>query len=128
MDSRQELTGATEEWAAAFSRGDLDALGNMYGQDAVVWGTSSSTMRKDPAAIREYYAQLRKAFPETKVKITDMSIRVYGDVAVNSGVLTIQRGTRDSGLNATPARFSMMYVARGGKWLIVDHHLSLAVP
>ena len=127
-DSRQELAAATEQWAAAFSKGDLAALTSMYGKDAVVWGTSSSTMRKDPPAIREYYAQLLKAFPETKVSIGEMSIRVYGDSGINSGLLTIHRASRDGGLSATPARFSMMYVRRDGKWLIVDHHSSLATP
>jgi uncharacterized protein (TIGR02246 family) len=125
IDSKQEVAAVTEQWATAFSKGDVDALTSMYSQDAVIWGISSSSMRTDPSAIREYYARLLKTFPGTRVTVREMNIRVYGDSAVNSGLLTIHRVSHDAGSKATPTRFSMVYVRRTGRWLIVDHHSSV---
>src|SRR5262245_350806 len=55
---RADPPTVAEQWAAAFSKGDLDALTSLYDDDARLWGTSSSQLRKGPRAIREYYAQL----------------------------------------------------------------------
>jgi uncharacterized protein (TIGR02246 family) len=114
-----------EQWAAAFSKGDLDALVGLYDDDARLWGTSASQMRKGPLAIRQYYAQLLKAFPGMKVSLAETSSRVYGDAGVNSGSYTMRRVLHDGRVNVTAARFTMVYVRRGEKWLIVDHHSSL---
>jgi len=120
-----EPPSVAEQWAAAFSKGDLDALMSLYGEDALMWGTSASKMRKGSSAIREYYAQLLKAFPGIRVSLGETSPRRYGDAGVNSGSYTMRRVSNDGRVNVTSARFTMIYVRRGGKWLIVDHHSSL---
>jgi uncharacterized protein (TIGR02246 family) len=123
---RAEPPTVAEQWAAAFSKGDLDALMSLYDDDARLWGTSSSQLRQGPRAIREYYAQLLKAFPGTRVSLGETSPRLYGDAGVNSGSYTMRRVTNGGKVIVTSARFTMTYVRRGGKWLIVDQHTSLA--
>ena len=120
-----EPPSIAEQWAAAFSKGDLDALMSLYDEDARMWGTSASRIRKGSSAIRQYYAQLLKAFPGIRVSLGETSPRVYGDAGVNSGSYTMRRVLHDGRVNVTSARFTMIYVRRGGKWLIVDHHSSL---
>lgn len=115
-----------EQWAAAFTKGDLDALMSLYDDDAQMWGTSSSQMRKGTRAIRQYYAQLLKAFPGTRITLRENSPRLYGDAGVNSGSYTMRRVAADGKVVVTSARFTMTYVRRDGKWLIVDQHSSLA--
>ena len=110
----------------AFSKGDLDALMNLYDEDALMWGTSSSGIRKGAKAIRQYYAQLLKAFPRTRVSLQETNPRRYGDTGVNSGSYTMRRTASDGRVGVTSARFTMTYVRRGDKWLIVDHHSSPA--
>jgi uncharacterized protein (TIGR02246 family) len=123
---KEEPPLVAEQWAAAFSRGDLDALVSLYDEDALMWGTSSSTMRRGAAAIRQYYAQLLRAFPGTRISLGKTSPRRYGDTGVSSGSYTVRRVSSDGKSRVTLARFTMTYVKREGKWLIVDHHLSLA--
>ena len=53
-------------------------------------------------------------------------IRVYGDVAINTGAYTFSEMRDDKPL-VRPARFSFVFRKRDGRWLIVDHHSS-AVP
>jgi len=115
-----------EQWAAAFTRGDLDALMSLYDEDAQMWGTSSSQIRKGARAIRQYYAQLLKAFPGTRITLRETNPRRYGDAGVNSGSYTMRRAAANGKVVVTSARFTMMYVRRGGKWLIVEQHSSLA--
>jgi uncharacterized protein (TIGR02246 family) len=122
---RAEPPAVAEQWAAAFTKGDLDALMNLYDDDALMWGTSASKMRKGASAIRQYYAQLLEAFPGIRVALEETSPRVYGDAGVNSGSYTMRRVLHDGRVNVTSARFTMIYVRRGGRWLIVDHHSSL---
>jgi uncharacterized protein (TIGR02246 family) len=123
---KEEPQLMAERWAAAFSRGDLDALMSLYDEDALMWGTSSSTMRRGAVAIRQYYAQLLRAFPGTRISLGATSPRLYGDTGVNSGSYTVRRVSGDGKPRVTLARFTMTYVRRDGKWLIVDHHSSLA--
>ena len=115
-----------EQWAAAFTRGDIDALMSLYSDDAQMWGTSSSQIRKGARAIREYYAQLLKAFPGTRITLRETNPRLYGAAGVNSGSYTMRRVAADGKVVVTSARFTMTYVRRDGKWLIVDQHSSLA--
>jgi uncharacterized protein (TIGR02246 family) len=123
---KEELPAVAEQWAAAFSKGDLEALMSLYDEDARLWGTSSSRMRKGSRAIREYYAQVLQAFPGTRVALGETSPRWYGDAGVNSGSYTLRRVSSNGKVVVTSARFTMTYVRRGGKWLIVDQHSSLA--
>jgi uncharacterized protein (TIGR02246 family) len=115
-----------EDWAAAFSKGDLDALMSLYDDDARLWGTSSSQLRKGAREIRVYYAQLLKAFPGARITLRETSPRHYGDAGVSSGAYTMRRVASDGKVVVTSVRFTMTYVLRGGKWLIVDQHSSLA--
>jgi len=99
---------------------------SLYDDDARLWGTSSSQLRKGARAIRQYYAQLLKAFPGTRVSLRETNPRLYGDAGVNSGLYTMRRVAADGKVVVTSARFTMTYVRRDGRWLIVDQHSSLA--
>jgi len=121
-----EPPGVAEQWAAAFSKGDLDALMSLYDDDALIWGTSSSQMRKGARAIRQYYAQLMQAFPGTRIALRETNPRRFGDAGVDSGLYTMRRVTGSGKVIVTSARFTMTYVWRDGKWRIVDQHSSLA--
>ena len=114
------------QWAAAFDRGDLDALMSLYDDEALLWGTSSSTLRRGTVQIRQYYAQILKAFPGTRIALGEATPRIYGETGVSSGSYTVRRVAGDGKARVTHARFTMTYVKRGSKWLIVDHHSSLA--
>jgi uncharacterized protein (TIGR02246 family) len=125
VEPKPDPPAVAEAWAAAFSKGDLEALMSLYDEDALMWGTSASQMRKGSAAIRQYYAQLLQAFPGIRVTLGEASPRVYGETGVNSGAYTLRRVSKGGRVVVTPARFTMVYVWRRGRWLIVDHHSSL---
>jgi hypothetical protein len=105
---------------------DLERVVALYDSEAVLWGTRSPTLRDNPATIREYFNILRTVPVSYKAVLGEQRIRIYGDIANNSGTYTFSE-TRDGKEIIRPARFSFVLVNRSGRWLIVDHHSS-AVP
>jgi len=124
--SKQQIAALTQEWAAGMSAHDTDRVVSLYDPDAVLWGTRSPTIRTTPEKVREYFGLLKTVPPDYKGVIVEQNIRVYGDVAVNSGSYTFSE-TRDGKPLVRPARFSMVYRYHDGRWHIIDHHSS-AVP
>jgi uncharacterized protein (TIGR02246 family) len=120
-----EVCAATKAWADAFNTRDPGRVLALYEADAVLWGTTSPTLRNTPATRREYFATMPQR-PNLRVTIGEQHVRVFGNVAVNSGTYTFANH-QDGEVTSNPARFSFTYVLRNGHWMIVDHHSS-AVP
>jgi hypothetical protein len=105
---------------------DVERVVALYDAEAVLWGTQSPTFRDTPTARREYFDVLRTVPPSYKAVLGEQRIRIYGDIAINTGTYTFSV-VRDGEEVPRPARFSFVYRNSGGRWLIVDHHSS-AVP
>lgn len=123
---RGEIAAATQAWIDAMSSHDAQRVLALYDPEAVLWGTRSPTLRDNPAAVGEYFNILRTVPPSYKAVIGEQHVRVYGDIAINTGTYTFSE-VRDGKEIIRPARFSFVYRNRDGRWLIVDHHSS-AVP
>jgi uncharacterized protein (TIGR02246 family) len=118
----KEVLAATDAWRAAYDSRDPARIAAMYGQGAVFWGTTMKTVATTPEAIKEYFKDAA-ARPDARVAFTDQHVRVYGDVAFNSGAYTFtdKREGRDI---ANPSRFSMVFKRQGAAWVLVHHHSS----
>jgi uncharacterized protein (TIGR02246 family) len=117
-----QVTAATAAWRAAYDSRDPARITAMYDSDAVFWGTTAKTVAANPAAVAEYFKDAPKS-PSARVTFGEQHIRVYGDVAVNTGYYTFSN-VRDGQPVSAPARFTMVFRNRDGKWLIVAHHSS----
>lgn len=124
--TRGEIATATQDWIDAMSSHDAQRVMALYDTQAVLWGTRSPTLRDTPAAVRDYFNILSTVPSSYKVVLGEQRIRVYGDIAVNTGTYTFSE-VRDGKEIVRPARFSFVYRNQNGRWLIVDHHSS-AVP
>ncbi len=123
---KEEVASATQAWIDAMTSHDIERVLALYDSEAVLWGTRSPKLRDNPAAVREYFNILRKVPPSYKAVLGEQRIRIYGDIAINTGTYTFSE-VRDGKEIVRPARYSFVYINRGGRWLIVDHHSS-AVP
>ncbi len=123
---KEDVAAATQAWIDAMSSHDAERVVALYDSEAVLWGTRSPTLRDNPAAVRDYFNILRTVPPSYKAVLGVQRIRVYGDIAINTGTYTFSE-VRDGKQITRPARFSFVYRNSGGRWLIVDHHSS-AVP
>ena len=123
---KEDVGAATQAWIDAMNSHNAERVVALYDPEAVLWGTRSPTLRDTPATVRDYFSILRTVDPSYKAVIGEQRIRVYGDMAINSGTYTFSED-RDGKPTSRPARFSFVYRNRDGRWLIVDHHSS-AVP
>ncbi|HET7262786.1 MAG TPA: SgcJ/EcaC family oxidoreductase [Casimicrobiaceae bacterium] len=124
--ARDDVAAAAQAWADAMNRHDAKQVAALYDQEAVLWGTRSPTLRDTPAAVGGYFKLLDTVPPSYKVVIDEQKIRVYGDIAIDTGRYTFSELHDDKPV-IRPSRFSIVFLNRGGHWLIVDHHSS-AVP
>src|SRR5947199_10345222 len=119
---KEDVSAATQAWADAVNGKDVERILAVYDAEAVLWGTVSPTLRDSPAAIREYFTP-GATRPNSKVALREQRVRVYGNIAINTGYYTFS-DIRDRQPVTTPARFSFGYRQRDGRWLILDHHSS----
>jgi uncharacterized protein (TIGR02246 family) len=124
---KDEVAASTQKWADAFSRDTPDEIVAMYDKEAVLWGTSSPVRRDGPEQIRAYFVSAFERLRDRKVTIGDQLIRVYNDIAINTGYYTF-RSTVNGEIKESPARFSFVFRKRNGRWVIVDHHSSAMPP
>ena len=125
-DPKEDVAAATRAWIGAMTSHDIEQVVALYDPEAVLWGTRSPTLRDTPATVRDYFNILRTVPPSYKAVLGEQRIRIYGDIAINTGTYTFSE-IRDGKEITRPARFSFVYRNRGRRWLIVDHHSS-AIP
>ena len=124
---REDIESATRAWAEAMTRHDIEQVYALYDPEAVLWGTRSPTIRATPAKVRDYFNILKTVPASYKVLLGEQNVRVYGDMAINTGSYTFSQLDNDKEV-LRPSRFSFVYRKNNaGRWLIVDHHSS-AVP
>jgi uncharacterized protein (TIGR02246 family) len=127
--AKEQVAAATRAWIDAMGSHDQERVLALYDPEAVLWGTTSPTIRDNPVSLREYFNFLRTAPSYYRGVLGEQRIRVYGDLAINSGTYTFIGPALDAAGKpiSRPGRFSFVYRNRDGRWLIVDHHSS-AVP
>lgn len=121
--AKEEVAAAGAKWAAIFVDDNPDSILALYDDEGVLWGTLSPTVLVGKQAIRGYFERAFKALPGHKVAFGDQHVRVYGDIAINTGYYTFSY-VKDGEAKSLPARYSFVYRKRDGSWLIVDHHSS----
>jgi uncharacterized protein (TIGR02246 family) len=123
---KEDVAAATHAWVEAFASHDPSRITALYAPDAIFWGTASPTIRDTPELIREYFENLQNR-PTVRIEIDEQHIRVYGDVAIDSGRYTVHE-VKAGQPTVRPLRFSFVYRRQEGRWLIVDHHSSALPP
>jgi uncharacterized protein (TIGR02246 family) len=120
--AKDEIGAATAAWIDAFNSRDPARLTSLYDPEAVLIGTSARQPAAGSAAIAAYFRDAPKR-PMDRVALGEHTVRVYGDVAIDSGLYNFFQ-VSDGKAAVTPARYTFVYRKRDGKWLIVEHHSS----
>lgn len=120
---RAAVLATTQAWIAAFNTRDAARIAALYAPDAVFWGTVSKSIRTTPAEVLEYFEDSSRRRPKLRMELVDAHVRVFGDVAINSGGYRSTDPLPEGDL-VTPLRFTFVYRREGERWVIVDHHSS----
>ena len=84
---REGVMAAAAAWRAAYDSRDPARITSQYAPDAVLWGTTAKTVAATPAAIADYFKSAASR-PNARVVFGEQHIRVYGEVAANTGYYT----------------------------------------
>ena len=117
-----DVQNALIDWKAAVERASLDGIMKLYDKDALMISTFAQVPMTKREQIAAYYKKV-VVNTDIKVDIDDTHPRVFGDVAINSGRYTLSY-TQEGETISIPARFTFVYVLKGGKWMIVEQHSS----
>ena len=117
----EEATAVVDQWAAAYSANDRNALTKLYAPDALLLGTTDPLATRGSEAIRDYFSALDKGGRRNKIQ--EKNVIVLGDDAVAvAGFYDFAR--KEQNYEPRPSRFTFVVMKRDGKWLIVHHHSS----
>lgn len=120
MNLRQEILKLFDQWNAALQTGDPDEVVKLYAENAILEPTVSNLVRHDRMEIRDYFVHFLAKGPSGK--IDEANVRIYGGIAINSGVYTFR--FQSGPVETVQARFTFVYQWIGDGWLIVEHHSS----
>lgn len=113
-DVAADLVRAEREWAEAVVNLDRAGVERVIGDDFSVTDSTGHVWERGPYldAVVSGVSGLES------LKIDDLGVRDYGDVAVVTGRLTYRAGLGRSDLNGA-YRFTKTYLRRGGRWRCV---------
>ncbi len=111
------------DWRKAMSSGSAENVVMLYSPKAVLLATFDAEPLVGHERLLPYFKKL-SALPKLSVKPQKSLIRVFGDVAINSGTYEFSY-EKDGKTVTVPARFSFTYKLDGDKWKIIDHHSSI---
>ena len=104
QSAKADVAAATKAWETAANVCDAQAIAALYADGAVLWGTTRTSLITTPQGIHDYFTSSCKALPGIKVQFNDQAVRVYGDMAVNTGTYTWSF-TREGVPRSLPARY-----------------------
>ena len=123
MSTKNEISDQFVMWNDALQTGDPDNVVACYAADAaILLPTVSAKVRHNHDEIRDYFVHFLSKKP--KGRITEQNIRIYDNIAINSG-LYIFSLKGDDGRTDVGARFTFVYRKHEDGWLIVEHHSSI---
>lgn len=119
---QNEISDLFVLWNKALQTGDPDQVVACYATDAVLLPTVSAKVRHNHDEIRDYFVHFLAKRPVGR--ITEHNIRVYDNIAINSGLYTFTL-TQNGVDSDVAARFTYVYRKQEDKWLIIEHHSSI---
>ena len=85
----------------------------LYDPEAGLWGPRSRALRDNPDTVRDYFKILGTVPPSYKVVIGEQRIRVYGDIAINTGTYTFSEVRDDKSISRRRGSASSTEIAMG---------------
>lgn len=86
--SKEDVAAATQACIDGMNSHNAERVVALYDTEAVLWGTRSPTLRDSPATVRDYFKVLQTVPSSYKVVVGEQRIRIYGDIAINTGTYT----------------------------------------
>ncbi|MEO0413348.1 MAG: SgcJ/EcaC family oxidoreductase [Verrucomicrobiota bacterium] len=117
--TENEVIALFDTWNAALQTVDPKQVAALYDEtDGILLPTVSNQVRHNHAEIEDYFVHFLAKKPVGT--IDESNVRIFGDLAINSGVYTFAFGDGAT----VQARFTYVYRNNGSDWKILEHHSS----
>ena len=115
----QELRSLENQWQEALTRRDVGMLDRLMADDYVLTTVGGEVVNK-----ARVLAEVKSANATADVRNTEVAVRVYGDVAIVTGLVLISGKFNDKDVS-TRSRYIKVYVKRQGQWQVVTAQATL---
>lgn len=122
ISTKEEVADLFSIWNKALQTEKPEEVVACYAEDAILLPTLSKTVRHNHDEIRNYFVDFLSKKPIGKT--VEENIRIYGEIAINSGIYTFSLTENNKTTKAT-ARFTFVYKKHQSSWKIIEHHSSL---
>jgi len=113
-----------DRWFAALKTCDPDQVVALYAPDSILLSTYKGDVKKGRRKIRAYFA--KDFLPKKPIgTAVESYTRLFGEIAVNSGLYGFQVDSKNAGRVTVVARYTFVYRWLGDDWKIIEHHSSL---
>jgi uncharacterized protein (TIGR02246 family) len=120
--TKEEISQLFNRWNASLQTGKPDDVAKNYAADGILIPTVSNKVRHNHAEIADYFVHFLELKP--KGKIDEQNIRIFGDIAIDSGLYTFDV-IKEGKPTEVKGRYTFVYKKINGKWLIIEHHSSM---
>jgi uncharacterized protein (TIGR02246 family) len=126
---KAQIQALERGFAAAFNAKDTKKIMSYYTHDGLfVFDVTPPRQYVGWAAYKKDWEDIFAAFPgPLTFKLSDLSVTVAGDVAYGHSIQDSNFTTKDGSKAELVARVTDVYRKIGGKWLIVQEHVSVPV-
>jgi ketosteroid isomerase-like protein len=115
----QELRNLEGQWQEALTGRDVAILDRLMADDYVLTTVSGEVVNK-----ARVLAEVKSANATADVRNTEVAVRVYGDVAIVTGLVLISGKFNEKDVS-TRSRYIKVYVKRQGHWRVVAAQATL---
>jgi len=115
----QELRSLENQWQEALTRRDVAMLDRLMSDDYVLTTVGGEVVNK-----ARVLAEVKSAHATADVRNTEVAVRIYGDVAIVTGLVLISGKFNDKDVS-TRSRYIKVYVKRQGQWRVVAAQATL---
>jgi uncharacterized protein (TIGR02246 family) len=120
----KEILAAFDKWNETLQTGDSKKVAELYDEkEGILLPTVSAKVRHNREEIADYFDHFLAKHPVGR--IDESNIRIYGDIAINSGLYTFTLDDDKGGRVDVGARFTFVYKKHGDDWIILEHHSSV---
>ena len=117
--SESDILALFNDWNDALQTRDPKLVTALYDTEDILLPTVYNEVRHNHAEIDDYFKMFCAKGPQGV--IDESNIRLFGDLAINSGVYTFS--FTDG--SCAQARFTFVYRYIGQQWKIIEHHSSV---
>ena len=118
----EEANAVVDQWSAAYTSNEPEAVVKKYWPDAILLGTVSPVISEGSEAIEKYFSVLKGS--GNKNAVQERRTIVIDDNAVLVTGFYEFIGMQEGMPVPRPSRFTMLITRRGGEWRIAHHHSS----